>query len=361
VFISTNLQYSLSACKSNWILLIIPCWALLSVAWSDVPIIALRGSVQLIITTVIAIVIASRLKVEITLKAIAIAMLIAMLMSLLSPRFALNGLTGEESLIGIFNSKNYLATNTAMAIFVAISLFLNKFSGSYSKFLGVILLVTSSLVLIKAKSFGAVVFVIMAVLLVMGVLFYQNIIMNNRLRIFINWGLVLIFFAVFLFFSINLVTGHFDEFMYEIGKDPTLTGRTYIWERGFEIIEEHPMFGVGYQSLFYSGNNIAEDIWEFASVPSGAGFNFHNAYVNVTVELGFIGLALFIMLLALFFRKIFSINRILINDGRLFSIFIFIYLFLQTFLEASWPNQFTVTHLFICMAWVYLKEEKNES
>jgi exopolysaccharide production protein ExoQ len=34
-------------------------------------------------------------------------------------------------------------------------------------------------------------------------------------------------------------------------------------------------------------------------------------------------------------------------------------MFLQTFLEAVWFEQFTVIHFFMCVSWVYLKEDER--
>ncbi len=359
VFVSSNFFTSYRYCKKNWILFLIPFWALLSATWSDISIITIRGSVQLIVTTVFAVVIASRLNIDTLLRAIAIAMLLAMLMSLVSSNTAINGLTGEISLIGIFQSKNFLATNTAMSICAALPLSLNKKSDKISRLLGFVLLFISCLVLIKSKSLGAIVFVALTIIATFLIIFYQNLNLYLSTRRKINWLVVMVSLCVISSVFIALVQGTFDEFMYSIGKDPTLTGRTYIWDRGLELIANKPFLGVGFQSLFYIGNVTATDIWEYAHVPEGAGFNFHNMYIDVSVELGFIGLALFLLLIVQFFRKIASLKFIEVGGQQFFSILIFIYLFLQTFLEASWLEQFTIIHLFVCMAWVYLKENKT--
>ncbi len=362
VYSATSITYTINVCKENWALFLIPMWSLLSALWSDIPIIVIKGSIQLILTTVFAVVLANRLNINVFLRTVAIAMLLAMLMSFFSSRMALNGLTGEYSLIGIFNSKNFLAVNAALSLAVALSLFFNKSMDGFSRILGLILLIISILVLIKAKSLSAIIFVVLSVLISFFIVFYQNICLHQTTRKQCNWFISVIAVSLIVYFGIGIISGSFDELMYSLGKDPTLTGRTYIWDRGLEIIAEHPLFGVGSQSLFYIGNDIAEDIWAFAHVPSGAGFNFHNMYIDISVELGFLGLILFTSLIIMFFRKIFSLRKIELGSGNFFAILIFIYLFLQTFLEANWFQQFTIIHLFICIAWVYLKEETvNES
>lgn len=116
VYAASGINFTIKACKKNWELFLIPSVCLLSVIWSDIPLAALRANIQLLLTTIFAIVIASRLGLNLFIRACAFIMLVAMLMSLFSSRTALNGMTGEISLIGIFGSKNYLAANTSMCI-----------------------------------------------------------------------------------------------------------------------------------------------------------------------------------------------------------------------------------------------------
>ena len=359
VFVASDVNGTYQACKKNWILFLIPIWALTSALWSDIHVSAARSSVQLMLTTVFAVMIASKVKIDTFLRATTIAMTIAMLVSLFSSNTALNGLTGEYSLIGIFASKNFLATHAAMSICVALSLLLNQTIDKKSRALGLILLITSLLVLIRAQSFGAIVYVVFSIILSVVIVAYQNLDLHAGTRGFINKFLAASFICILAIMIYSVVQGTFDEFMYSIGKDPTLTGRTYIWERGVEIISGNPLFGVGNQSLFYLGNDPAEDIWELAHVTSGVGFNFHNMYVDVTVELGLIGLAMFVFWISAFIYHFQSLTKIILGSQQYFALLVFIYLFLQTFLEALWLDQFTIVHLFACMAWVYLQEKTD--
>ena len=358
-YAASGINFTLRVCKKNWELFLIPALCLLSVIWSDIPATALRANIQLLLTTIFAVVIASRLGLNLFLRAGAFIMLIAMVMSLVSSRTALNGMTGEISLIGIFGSKNYLAANTSMCIVVGLTLSLNKTIDMSSRILGVVLLITSTLVLIKAKSLGAIVFVIGSILISIVIIYYQNLALHKFTRGKLNWGILFIFLIGMFLLVYSLVNGSFNDLMYSIGKDPTLTGRTHLWARGMALIQENPLLGVGFQSLFYVGNNIAEDIWALHHVPSGAGFNFHNMYVDMGVELGLIGLFLYLYLIKLFISRIFDLRTIAFGSSHFFAILVLSYMFLQTFLEAVWFEQFTVIHFFMCVSWVYLKEDER--
>jgi exopolysaccharide production protein ExoQ len=75
-------------------------------------------------------------------------------------------------------------------------------------------------------------------------------------------------------------------------KDPTLTGRTYLWQRASELIAETPGLGRGFASFWQQGNPDAEGLWQFAGIGSRGGFNFHNTAIEVLVHLGWFGLVI---------------------------------------------------------------------
>jgi exopolysaccharide production protein ExoQ len=78
-------------------------------------------------------------------------------------------------------------------------------------------------------------------------------------------------------------------------KDPTLTGRTYLWYRAHDLIEQHPWLGRGFYAFWRQGNTDAEGLWQYAGILGRSGFNFHNTLVELTVQLGMIGAAVFVV------------------------------------------------------------------
>ena len=80
------------------------------------------------------------------------------------------------------------------------------------------------------------------------------------------------------------------------GRPPTLTGRTSFWSLAPDYIMERPFFGYGYAGFFdpdpYSR---VWDLWaaaEWFFTP-----NFHNSALDVTIALGFVGLAAYLAVL----------------------------------------------------------------
>jgi O-antigen ligase len=95
---------------------------------------------------------------------------------------------------------------------------------------------------------------------------------------------------------------NWEPFLYSIGKDPTLSGRTDIWGAVIDKIWERPWLGYGYNAF-----------WENGGVGQKAVFNVlfltitqaHNGYLNLGAELGLLGLLFFVLsLLTAYIRAI---------------------------------------------------------
>jgi O-antigen ligase len=105
-------------------------------------------------------------------------------------------------------------------------------------------------------------------------------------------GLLLVFAGMACFatlFSIVFI----DEIAALLGRDLTLTGRTAVWAYVVSMIEARPVLGFGYNVFFDQRANV-EFLLAYLqwSVPHS-----HNGYLEVTLGLGVIGLALMLVLL----------------------------------------------------------------
>jgi O-antigen ligase len=92
---------------------------------------------------------------------------------------------------------------------------------------------------------------------------------------------------------IVLATGY-EQALAFLGKDPTITSRTVIWELVMEWVADRPLLGYGYQA-FWVGSP-AEAIWaQMTWKPTHA----HNGFLELWLDLGLVGLALFLFGVAL--------------------------------------------------------------
>ncbi len=76
-----------------------------------------------------------------------------------------------------------------------------------------------------------------------------------------------------------------------LGKDPTLSGRRYIWEAVLEKMWDRPWLGYGYRAFWQSGGG-----GDYVS--RAVDYNLsqaHNGFLDLGVEIGLIGLAFFIL------------------------------------------------------------------
>lgn len=81
-----------------------------------------------------------------------------------------------------------------------------------------------------------------------------------------------------------------------VGRDPTLTGRTLLWEWGIQAIAERPVLGWGFAGYFNSPYGDLPSLYvpEFANYEIS---HFHNSYIQTAVDLGVVGLLILLAVL----------------------------------------------------------------
>jgi len=330
---------------------------LLSIFWSDFPSHAARMSLQIVLTTLIAYAFSKVVNIPALCRSVVLVSIVAAVCNIAVNRYVINGLTFEDNLVGIFASKNFLAVHTSLGMLSALWLFKSARSWM-DRYLSLFCIFLSVIVIFKAKSLGVVVSVIITIAL--SILLKTASDRNSlkpRQRIansLFNLWVGIIFVTVISFYS-ALSAGAFDNFLFEVGKDPTLTGRTFLWELAYTMIQNQPFFGVGFQSFFIPDNLFAGDVWEYFRIEEGAGFNFHNLYIDTAVELGLVGTSLLLWFIYLLLKKSYFDS----SESGVFLRSIIYFLFLQTFLEANWMNQFTLMH-FLTVYVFYQSNKLNE-
>jgi O-antigen ligase len=117
--------------------------------------------------------------------------------------------------------------------------------------------------------------------------------------------------------------------------DPTLTGRTHIWNFVFSEIAHRPVFGWGYQSFWLVGSDapsVLEAPSWVANMP-----NAHNGYYDTILELGYIGFGLLMLfILTTLHLLVRAADRDLRRAWLLLSIAL--YVILYNCLETTWMH-----------------------
>jgi exopolysaccharide production protein ExoQ len=95
------------------------------------------------------------------------------------------------------------------------------------------------------------------------------------------------------------------------GRNSTLTGRTQIWAA---VLAQpiNPLIGTGFES-FWSGNRM-QSVWQMSQ--NGIE-EAHNGYLEMYINLGWVGVALLALLLVSAYRNATAMYRLQPHDGRL--------------------------------------------
>ena len=279
------------------VLMAFPALALGSVVWSDAPADTLRYALELCITIVAALLLSSARNQPAVVKAIALAFMIYVADALLVGGRVAVGLSGQ-AFSGLTDSKNLMADIASTGLIVslaAIVMSLRQRQWAWAPvFAGAILM--EGYCVMAARSAGALLGLAMglAPLLVLTPLVAAP----KILRAWLTSTVALTLLVTGLNYStiaqamMNLSTSLFD-------KDPTLTGRTYLWYRAADLIHEKPLLGRGYFSFWLQGNTDAEGLWRYAGIVERSGFNFHNTLVDLLVTVGWLGAAVVIATVAI--------------------------------------------------------------
>lgn len=84
-----------------------------------------------------------------------------------------------------------------------------------------------------------------------------------------------------------------------LGRDATLTGRTNIWGLALESVAEKPLLGYGYSAFW----NVAPEADRISNILHWKVPHAHNGFIDLTLQLGLVGLALFLLVYVIAVRR----------------------------------------------------------
>jgi len=331
----------------NFPLFVIPVFALISIAWSQDPDFSLRASFQFILTTVIAIWAGSLIHPRAFVSTLTCALLIVNIVGLVLDGGA--SFRGEGPLIGVFGAKNQLAFHALIQLIAALTVVFDRGQAFIMRLVALFALSLAPVCLVQAQSVGALVFGVPAIVTCLAVPRMRSFSLAARVTVVATT----LFIAVVAVIVVRGLVDDTGAVLDALGKDSTLTGREYVWQRARVFIEQAPLLGVGYQAFWRVGNPAAEDLWTASHEESGAGFNFHNTYLHTTVDLGYIGLAL--LIITLVWMAIRLIRAIILSPDYSvgFAAALFVYLFTTSFIEVAILYQFSLSSLLFDIVWMY--------
>jgi O-antigen ligase len=100
------------------------------------------------------------------------------------------------------------------------------------------------------------------------------------------------------------VATNLDSVTSSLDKDPHLTGRTDLWGYAIDSIKDKPLLGYGYQAFWTYDSVPARRIREAINWDSAP--HAHNGYLDLTLEIGLIGLIAYLALLVIFAKRAYT-------------------------------------------------------
>jgi O-antigen ligase len=347
--------------KEKYILLLISL-ALVSVLWSELPIITIKRSIALTGTTLFGLYFALRYPIKEQLKLLGwtfgLVISLSFIFVVAFPEYGIMGGVHQGIWRGIYTHKNSLGNIMALSSIVFLLLAVDIYKYKFILWLGfsfsIILLLfsTSKTALVSCaivltflciywiwyKYYKAVLPTLMAIILIGGNLFLQvsadfflPIALSNRLstEVIINNSQV----------TQQTPSGENKPQVTQqtpsgenkpqvIQQAPsvdtedikTFTGRTKLWSIVWEMIKKRPWFGYGYGGFWNGWDGPSAQVWrtELWKPPHA-----HNGFLDIGLNLGLLGVSMFLIGL---FINLFRISNLIVQSK------ISQYLFLATYL-----------------------------
>lgn len=268
-------------------------FALLSVFWSQAPSVSLRAGIQYMTHVVCALVAARTIGMRTLARGCLVGIFVVLAYSLAVGTYQYDALDGTYSLVGAFSSKNQLGFYASLGVYFAVAAIMLLREAGVWRLAAFAIGALSAHSLLASQSATSIISVAAALAVVLAFAAFLFFSPRQRKMTFAIGIVVALAGAV-----LALNGGFLDLLLGAFGKDSTLTGRTYLWSQGIEAGHAAPIVGIGYQAYWVQGFSEAERLWADFFITGRSGFHFHNTYIELYVELGLIGTALMVLLLA---------------------------------------------------------------
>ncbi len=305
-------QEVISLLSKNKALVLFMGVVVLSMMWSELPSVTLRRALALVGTTVFAVYLALRFSPSELLILLAIALGFSAIESLLfvlfSPRTAIHWASNYGAWSGAFGHKNILGRTMVLTILVLWAV-MPQVRRYRWPILGTIALSLLLVVMSQSRTSWIAAF---GLLLAVPFLHYMQ---RSQIPLMIRVLLVALAGLGTLGF---VVIEYADVGLQAVGRDDTFSGRTDIWAAAIEVGSDKPLLGHGYRTFWTRGltNRLLTG-------------NGHNSFLDIWLELGTIGLGLFLTAFIVTGRR--ALKRLAQSNDRrgqwyvMFLLFMFVF------------------------------------
>ena len=281
-------QAALQTALKWWPLLLMPILAPISALWSDAPMTTLRYGAQFLATAYLGVLLARLMTPRRFLIVFMVSMFVFCIACILYGR---QGVSAEGLvLIGLTGSKNQMGYAAQLLMLSGLAVLLLRDVEHWIRWIAALTLPVGLGVLLGVNSATALLMSIAGAVALLALWFVERLQPGGRLAALIGAAFVI---TPLLFLAPEALAA-WDDFLFNtLNKDPTLTGRTVLWEYADEFIARRPLLGYGYQAFWMGESPDTMALRRMFGVADGRTFHFHHQYLQVAVDTGLIGLTLF--------------------------------------------------------------------
>ena len=132
-------------------------------------------------------------------------------------------------------------------------------------------------------------------------------------------------------FGVFLIAVYWVELTDLLGKSSDASGRFFIWQTVWALVEQRWLLGWGWISHWIPGVAPYEGLIVIENVPH---FHAHNAFLDIWLQLGVIGLAIFVWLLWTTFVRVWKVAVVHTNPLYFWPLFAFMVIATQALTES---------------------------
>jgi len=257
-----------------------------STLWSQTPDVTVRRAVGVVATCGIGWYLVARYPPREIIRLVAIVLVFTALLSLL------HGVVNPASVIlplegtwrGVYENKNVFARAMALSGLLCLVLLLEP--GRWRWLLWAGLALSCAMVAMSQSATGGIILIALVIL----VRFSSS--LRLRATILVPLGIATL---LLIAGGVYWLQFHAAELAAGIGKDTTFTGRTDLWSVAIMMIERHPWLGYGWGGFWRGFIGDSGQLWGAVGWKAP---HAHNGFIDLTLDLGLVGLVVFVAGLA---------------------------------------------------------------
>lgn len=309
--------------------------------------------IKLVYTAVYAIYLVEYYKIEkltcILLNVHLIVLILNILFYYLNPQLSFDLLDNTSAVSALFTQKNQFGTELAFGILISFNCVINKNINKLYRLLAIISIIVSVIMLNLVQSVTSILSIIVPI-----VLFYLFLLRKGKMSV------IRILLAVNLVVILIVFYGDFfsDIFIKIFNRDITLTGRLDIWKAILTTVGIRVLFGFGYFTFWGFNPYYESKIKGLTFETLGSA---HNTFFEVILNVGVIGMVIFILYLLNVDKKIRQAKYYNNYETALVVIY-FSYICIFFITERTlWPLHYQTMMIFLCTSLINKNVYKESS